>query len=118
MLMLMMCNYHCHSLMLNSPIEECLPEIYKKFGVSYTAKIVPSILNEVLKTVALEFDVFDAVVNRNEFSERLQEALHEKLNQYDLRLHDSAIVKIKPKSKEVCNAIESHLINLNKNKDQ
>lgn len=54
--------------MLHKPIEQYLPEIYKTIGLNYEEKILPSIANEVLKSVVAQYDADQLIKMREKIS--------------------------------------------------
>jgi prohibitin 1 len=61
--------------LLYRPIEDCLPKIYKNIGIDYENKIIPSIGNEVLKSVVAQYDADQLLKQRERISNEIREQL-------------------------------------------
>jgi prohibitin 1 len=88
------------------PIAEKLPEIYRKYGLDYDERILPSVSNEALKAVVAEYQAEELIRNRDAVSERLQQLMRERVREFNLVLEDIALVDVQFTS-EFMQAVES-----------
>jgi len=76
------------------PKTEMLPTLYKEIGLDYDERILPSIVNEVMKTVIAKFDAAELITQRTRVSARINELLEERANQFNILLDDISITHL------------------------
>lgn len=91
---------------LSRPVPEALPIIYRTLGEDFDERVLPSIVNEVLKATVAQFDADQLLTQREKVSRQIREALNERAAQYHLQLDDVSITHLMF-SKEFTTAIES-----------
>ena len=55
------------------PVEEKIPEILNNIGIDYDDKVIPSIGNEVLKSVVAQYDAGQLITLREKVSQEIRE---------------------------------------------
>jgi len=88
------------------PDEHKLPEIYTSLGMQYDEKVLPSIVNEVLKSVVAQFNAAELVKQRENVSVLIRERLTTRARDFNILLEDVSITHLNF-SPEYEKAIES-----------
>merc|ERR1712212_312829 len=76
------------------PVPDQLPNIYTTLGVDYEDRVLPSITNEVLKSVVAEFDAGELITQREMVSARVNQSLTQRARQFGLILDDISITHL------------------------
>jgi len=79
---------------LTKPQWESLPWIYKRLGHDFDQKVLPSIVNEVLKGVVARFNAGQLITERELISNMIQERLKERAREFRLELDDVSITDL------------------------
>mmetsp|Transcript_25221 Transcript_25221/g.37151 ORF Transcript_25221/g.37151 Transcript_25221/m.37151 type:complete len:290 (-) Transcript_25221:341-1210(-) len=88
------------------PVIEKLPRLYRELGVDYDERVLPSIGNEVLKSVVAQYNAEELLSKRGEVSERIKKELVKRGEHFYITLDDVAITHL-TFGREFMKAIES-----------
>jgi len=87
------------------PQEEKIPEILNNIGPDYDDKVLPSIGNEVLKSIVAQFDAGQLITERENISRLIKAQLQNRANEFGLVLDDVSMTHLQFQS-EFQNSIE------------
>ncbi|UJR28204.1 hypothetical protein I4U23_009455 [Adineta vaga] len=79
---------------LYRPDAAFLPKIFTNLGLDYEERVLPSITNEVLKSVVAQFDAIELITQRTLISQRVSELLTARAAQFGLLLDDISITHL------------------------
>lgn len=88
------------------PIVEKLPQLYRELGKDYDERVLPSIVNEVLKSIVAQYNAEELLSKREEVSMRIKQELMKRAVHFYLTLDDVAITHL-TFGREFTKAIES-----------
>jgi len=91
--------------LLFRPQEDKLSEIYNNTGADYDKRILPSISNEVLKSIVAQYNAEQLISQREKVSKEIREVLGKRAHEFNLILDDVAITDLQF-SREFASAIE------------
>lgn len=80
--------------MLSRPLEDKLPIIYQKLGVDFDDRVLPSLGNEVLKSVVAQYNAEELLSKRAEISQQIRASLIARAKAFDLILDDVSITHL------------------------
>lgn len=79
---------------LYRPKQDKLPTLFKEIGMDYDERILPSIVNETLKTVIAQFDAAELITQRTRVSNKINELLETRADSFHLILDDISITHL------------------------
>ena len=79
---------------LSRPDVTHLPKIYQTLGMDYDERVLPSIGNEVLKSIVAQFDAAELITQREVLSSRIREDLLARAGEFHIVLEDVSITHL------------------------
>jgi len=88
------------------PVCEELPQLYRELGTDFDERVLPSIGNEVLKSIVAQYNAVELLSKRAEVSERIKNEMIKRAKTFHLEFDDVAITHL-TFGREFMHAIES-----------
>lgn len=76
------------------PVVNDLPKLYKELGVDFDERVLPSIGNEVLKSIVAQYDAEELLSKRAEISSLIQQEMMKRAKAFHLQFEDVAITHL------------------------
>ena len=79
---------------LHRPDIFMLPQIYQTLGLDYAERVLPSIGNEILKSVVAQFDAAELITQRELVSLKIAKELEKRSSEFNIMLEDVSITHL------------------------
>lgn len=91
---------------LSKPMKDSLPTIFKNLGTDFDERILPSIVNEVLKATVAQYNAEQLLTQREKVSRQIRETLTARASNFNIELDDVSMTHL-TFGREYASAIEA-----------
>jgi len=75
------------------PDEAHLATVYRQLGLDYASRVLPSIVNEVVKATMAKYAAESLLIQRDQVSREIRQGLEERAAEFHINVEDIAIVR-------------------------
>ena len=86
---------HCKMKVNIKPNPHKLPHIYRYLGMDYDDRVLPSVGNEVLKSVIARYSAMQLINDRDQVSARVRDLLQERLSEFHIEIGELALSEMR-----------------------
>lgn len=91
---------------LHRPNPDKLPTIYSRLGLDYDERVLPSVVNEVLKATVAQYDASELITQRELVSAQIRSELVKRAGDFNILLEDVSLTHL-AFGKEFTSAVEA-----------
>ena len=85
-------NVNINLRVLFRPMPDKIQSIFLNYGHDYESRVLPSIANEVLKSIVAQYNASQLIINRDEVSNKIREELAKRGEHFHILFDDISIV--------------------------
>lgn len=77
------------------PNQTRLPQIYRMLGMDYDSRVLPSVGNEVLKSVIARYSATQLINERDQVSAKVRDMLQDRLREFHIEIGELTLSEMK-----------------------